>query len=256
MRIVFGCEYKLSESKILDWLGCFGEVLSEITEERFGGDDPDLDQTLPPVGNGSYIVKMRLVKDLPNWMPMFGRKICLEYQGMRRECSSCYGPHAKKFCRSERVGMLNFVNGFSKKYTHVPASLYGKFADLVMAPTLPPTRAPQTSSAPAPAPTLTSTTSTEVIVPMPTNVRQGADMPNTISERPKIKIALKRANGTKWVHAQLPENVQVQAQASVASVVENVGTFLSGIRASFCQENVYVSSSVRPRTNNQAQNGK
>ena len=28
---VSGCEYRLSESKILDWLSCFGEVISEIS---------------------------------------------------------------------------------------------------------------------------------------------------------------------------------------------------------------------------------
>ena len=66
-------------AKILEWLGCFGEVLSKITEERFGTEDQDLDPALPPIGNGIYIVKMRLVKDLPKWIPMFGRKICLEY---------------------------------------------------------------------------------------------------------------------------------------------------------------------------------
>ena len=77
VRIV-GCEYRLSESEILDRLGCFGEVVSEITEERF--DSQGLDPTLPPIGNGTYIVRMKLVKDMPNWVPMFGRKICLEYR--------------------------------------------------------------------------------------------------------------------------------------------------------------------------------
>ena len=61
---IMGCEYKLSESEILEWLGCFGEVISEITEEQFGDGDPDLDtdSTLPPIGNGTYCVKMKLVK--------------------------------------------------------------------------------------------------------------------------------------------------------------------------------------------------
>ena len=52
-----------------------------------------------------------------------------------------------------------------------------------------------------------------MIVPMPANIRQQAPVRTTTSERPKIKIALKRANGTDWVHAQLPANVPVQAQA-------------------------------------------
>ena len=94
VRIV-GCEYRLSESEIMGWLVCFGEVLSEITGERF--ETGDLDPDLPPIGNGIYNVKMRLNKDLPNWMPMFGRKICQDYRGNRRQCSNCYVPHAKKY---------------------------------------------------------------------------------------------------------------------------------------------------------------
>ena len=100
--------------------------MSEITEERFASDG--LDPGLDPIGNGTYLVKMRLTKDLPNWAPMFGRKICLDYRGFRRQCSNCYGHHAKKFCRSERVGMDNFVKGFSLRYNNVPKELYGRHA--------------------------------------------------------------------------------------------------------------------------------
>ena len=66
-----GCEYRLSESEILNWLGCFGEVISEIAEENF--DDNDLDSELPPIGNGTHIVQMKLKKDIPNWLPMYGK---------------------------------------------------------------------------------------------------------------------------------------------------------------------------------------
>ena len=74
LRII-GCKFRLSESEILGWLSCFGEVMSEITEETFEceGLDPDL----PPVGNGTYNVRMRLNREIPNWAPMYGRKICM-----------------------------------------------------------------------------------------------------------------------------------------------------------------------------------
>ena len=89
---IISCEYKLSQSEILDWLASFGEVLTEITEEPFGADD-EQEPGLPLVGNGVYMVKMKLTKDIPNWIPMFGRKICIEYPGIKRQCSNCYGPH-------------------------------------------------------------------------------------------------------------------------------------------------------------------
>ena len=61
---IIGCEYRLSESEILNWIGCFGEVLSEITEERFGQEDSDPD--LPAISNGTYLVKMKPTRDFPN----------------------------------------------------------------------------------------------------------------------------------------------------------------------------------------------
>ena len=33
---IIGCDYKLRESEILDWLVQFGELSSEITEEAYG----------------------------------------------------------------------------------------------------------------------------------------------------------------------------------------------------------------------------
>ena len=33
---IIGCEYRLTESEIMEWLSLYGEVISEITEEPFG----------------------------------------------------------------------------------------------------------------------------------------------------------------------------------------------------------------------------
>ena len=51
-------------------------------------------------------------------------------------------------------------------------------------------------------------------------------------------------NQDKQVVAPARENT---ANTVAASVAGNVSSFLSGIRATFRQENVYVSSGVRPR---------
>ena len=161
---------------------------------------------------------------------MMGKKICIEYSGMRRECSNCYGPHPKKYCKSERVGMENFVEGFSKKYGHVPGALYGKFAkpekraESATATAAPPTRTPVPLPAPAPV-TVPGTSSTK-----PTSVR------------PKIKIALKRNGENDWIPTQSSDQSRKVENdlPGVTSVVENVSSFLNGIRASFRQDNVIV----------------
>ena len=46
---------------------------------------------------------MKLRKDLPNWAPMFGRKVCLDYKGIKKQCSACFGPHIRKFCLSKSL---------------------------------------------------------------------------------------------------------------------------------------------------------
>ena len=47
----------------MNWLVKYGEVTSEITEEPF---EPDYKEGLPLIANGTYIVKMKHTKDLPN----------------------------------------------------------------------------------------------------------------------------------------------------------------------------------------------
>ena len=67
------------------------------------------DEYLPLVGNGVYVVTMRLRKDMPNYMPMYERKVCLDYNGIKRQCNSCYGPHIKKYCKNERMSIEEFA---------------------------------------------------------------------------------------------------------------------------------------------------
>ena len=59
------------------------KVMYEKTEEPFD-EQPDGNDVLPTVGNGAFLVKMRLKKDLPNWVPMYGRKVCLDFIGARQ----------------------------------------------------------------------------------------------------------------------------------------------------------------------------
>ena len=118
---ILGCEYKLLESEILDWLGLFGDVITEISEEPYGETD---DTTLPPVGNGNYLVTIRLKKDLPNYLPIYGRKICLEYKGVRKQCNACFGFHLRKFCKYERMGMEEFTDKFRILHPNLPEPFY------------------------------------------------------------------------------------------------------------------------------------
>jgi hypothetical protein len=71
---VEGCEYRLEEKQIIDWLSHFGDVKSEILEDTHEGSE-ESSNDLPPVGNGIYLVRMKLKRDMPQLIPMHGKRI-------------------------------------------------------------------------------------------------------------------------------------------------------------------------------------
>ena len=99
------------------------------------------------------------------------------------------------------------------------------------------------------------TMSTTSSAPRPTSLMAanssaaGSAAPPAPQIKPKIVIALKRGNGNDWSPKEgpkMPDEAlphQGRADPAVAnSVVENVSSFLNGIRASFRQDNLIVPS--------------
>ncbi len=71
---VEGCEYRLKEKQIIDWLSHFGEVKSAISEDTHEGSD-DSSENLLPVENGIFSVLMKLKRDMPQLIPIPGKRI-------------------------------------------------------------------------------------------------------------------------------------------------------------------------------------
>ena len=162
--------------------------------------------------------------------------------------------------------MENFVKGFSECYPFVPVNLYGKFSSMF------PSGNQSTTSGhnldkDKPRPTASNEAST---VLSQTAKRAGSITKD--STKPKILISLKRTNGLDWTQANsvtqasnapnapnaaTPSTVTPApdvvnrapstGNAVAATVAENVSSFLSGIRASFRQDNVNVDTGIRPR---------
>jgi hypothetical protein len=91
------------------------------------------------VGSGTYSVLMKLSSDFPNWVPIYGKKICLEYKGMRRQCNNCYGPHIRRYCKSGRASIEEL------KYPNIPEEYYGRQAKIQRKVQAPATSADQAS---------------------------------------------------------------------------------------------------------------
>ena len=66
-----GCDSYESACKIKTCLSYYGEVLTDITENTHYDPDPNAQ----PVRNGTYQVRMKLSRQIPNYIPAADRKI-------------------------------------------------------------------------------------------------------------------------------------------------------------------------------------
>ena len=103
--------------------------MSEIAEELFEDKDAKDEQgeKMPLLGNSIYVVTMKLKKDLLNWVHMYGCKVCLDYRGIKKQCSACFGGHIRKYCKNEKMSIGEYADRFKLKNPNIPEHLYGKF---------------------------------------------------------------------------------------------------------------------------------
>jgi hypothetical protein len=120
-------EYSVQEKHIVDWLTLYGEPASELSEDVHPNSDSDAD----PVGIGTYSIKMRLNKEIPQLLPMKGRRIRVYYRGVTKLCPNCFGAHARKNCRSEKVSWIQYVLRFMENNPDIPPDFYGKWWKIV-----------------------------------------------------------------------------------------------------------------------------
>ena len=130
---VEGCEFRVEKEQMIEWLSYFGEVKSEITEDTHGGSDDSADD-LPPVGNGIYSVRMKLKRDMPQFVPMYGKRVRLYYRGIVKRCTNCFQPHQRSQCKNEKVMWAEYVRGFAEVFPEIPQNMYGKWFSLLGKP--------------------------------------------------------------------------------------------------------------------------
>ena len=122
-----GCEYTLEDKQILEWLQLYGEILSPICEDIH----EDSDSEAEPIGNGTYSVKMRLVKDIPQFLPMYGRRIRIYYKGINKICTQCFGSHNRRQCQNGKTPWIVYVRDYMTGNKDVGEMMYGKWWNII-----------------------------------------------------------------------------------------------------------------------------
>ena len=103
-----GCDSYEDACRTKNCLAYYGKVLSEIKKNTHYDPDPNAET----VGNGTYLVKMILNRQIPNFIPAAGKKLRISYTGCTFLCSNCFRAHSRKNCKNQKVMWIHYVNRF------------------------------------------------------------------------------------------------------------------------------------------------
>ena len=74
---------------------------------------------------------MKLVKNIPQFLPVYGRRIRIYYKGINKLCTQCFGKHNRRSCTNQKVPWINYVRDYMFDNDEVKEQLYGKWWDVV-----------------------------------------------------------------------------------------------------------------------------
>ncbi len=134
MRVVKieGTDYQVTTDQILAWLSLYGDILSPIIEDCFEDPEDEGEDGQDGVNaTGTFSVKMRLKKEIPQLLPMLGKRVSIYYPGIRKLCSKCFGDHSGKFCKKPKVKWIDYVTKFIESNPHIPREAYGRWIEII-----------------------------------------------------------------------------------------------------------------------------
>ena len=83
------------------------------------------------VGTGNLSAKMTIEQEIPQFLPMMGRKVRVYYRGITKLCINCYQPgHIKKNCKNSTVGWIDYVQKFKEEHDFSD-ELYGNWIKIL-----------------------------------------------------------------------------------------------------------------------------
>ena len=124
---ISGCDYSVKEEEMMEWLRVYGETFGKLSENVHREEEYPLAK---PTGNGTYTVKMRLDKPIPQFLPMYGKKVRVNYRSQQTMCTNCYGRHPRKVCKSEKVPWMDYVVSFMRNNEDITNSMIGQWFDI------------------------------------------------------------------------------------------------------------------------------
>ena len=121
------CDWSVEEADILAWLELFGTPIGLLTEDLY----PDTDSDTDPTGAGTYSIKMKLHSNIPQLLPMWGKRIRVYHRGIQKLCTNCFGNHTRRNCRSKKKRWIDYVLAFMDSHPDIPNEYYGRWKKVI-----------------------------------------------------------------------------------------------------------------------------
>ena len=116
---LYGCSYNFKREQVEEWIHHFGDQVSAQEEI--------MDRDRPTFGTGDLSVRVKLRKHIPQFLPMFGKRIRVAYRGMTSLCSNCFEPgHFRSDCAAEKVMFVQYVKVFRRE-AKLPEHCFGSW---------------------------------------------------------------------------------------------------------------------------------
>jgi hypothetical protein len=77
---------------------------------------------------GNYVVKVKLIKNIPELVPILGKRVKFFYPGIQRLCTNCFGEHSKQTCQSRKVPWNQYVSKFIELRPEIPREIFSRWA--------------------------------------------------------------------------------------------------------------------------------
>ena len=122
-----GCDYRVPVETIIKWLNLYGEVKSDLVEDVFeDGEDSEGENA-----TGIYAVKVKLTHNIPQLLPMDGRRVKIYYRGIQKLCTKCFGKHMSRNCSEQKVPWLSYVKGFVDSNSDIEKEMFGNWMQIL-----------------------------------------------------------------------------------------------------------------------------
>ena len=112
--------FEINKEKLRAGLSHWGSVTSEVKEELFN-DPHDSEGTNR---TGVYSLKMILNREMLEITPLEGLRVKLQYQGVKKLCTSCFGKHLRKNCDGSKITWSDYIRLFRDSNREIPDEFY------------------------------------------------------------------------------------------------------------------------------------